>query len=168
MNVKLVATRGDRTRTRSVLTALTALAVLAIAVVPASAGAATKTKTTPVPVLAQGVGMGAKPSTAVRGVQRVLKRHGYDLGAPAGDGVVGPKTRKLVRLIQKRSQQASTSRGQTGKHKATTKPGTTRQPSAEPASQTRTTVLPSQSDDTGWLFAIAASAAFGMLAAAFA
>jgi DNA invertase Pin-like site-specific DNA recombinase/peptidoglycan hydrolase-like protein with peptidoglycan-binding domain len=191
MNVKLVATRGDRTRTRSALTALTALAVLAIAVVPASAGAATKSKTKPVPVLAQGVGMGAKPSTAVRRVQRVLKRHGYDLGAPgvdgrfgpltdaavrrlqsdyglAADGVVGPKTRKLVRLVQKRSQQASTSRGHTPKHKATTKPGTSRQPNAEPASQTRTTVLPAQNDDTGWLLAIAASAALGMLAAAFA
>jgi DNA invertase Pin-like site-specific DNA recombinase len=191
MNVKLVAATGDRTRTRPVLTALTALAILAIAVVPASADAATKTKTKPVPMLAQGVGMGAKPSVAVRRVQRVLKRHGYDLGAPgidgrfgpltdaavrrlqsdyglAVDGVVGPKTRKLVRLIQRRSQQATTSRGQTPKRQATTKTGTTKQPNAEPSSQTRTTVLPSQSDDTGWLFAIAASAALGMLAAAFA
>jgi DNA invertase Pin-like site-specific DNA recombinase len=193
MNIKLVAGRGDRTRTRSVLTALTALAILAIATVPASASAAAQTKTKPAPVLAQGVGMGAKPSTAVRGVQRVLKRHGYDLGAPGvdgrfgpltdaavrrlqsdyglvADGVVGPKTHKLVRLIQRRSQRASSSRGQSSPKRTTTKPGTAKQPQAQPTSQapTRTTVLPSQTDDTGWLFAIVASAALGMLGAAFA
>ncbi|MEN3280857.1 MAG: hypothetical protein V7607_1997 [Solirubrobacteraceae bacterium] len=193
MNIKLVAARGDRTRTRSVLLALVALAILAIAVVPASASAAAKTKPRPVPVLSQGAGMGATPSTAVRRVQRVLKRHGYDLGTAgvdgrfgpltdaavrrlqsdyglAADGVVGPKTRKLVRLVQRRSQPASTSRGQSSpKQQKTTKPGSTKKPAAQPTqAPTRTTVLPSQSDDTGWLFAIIASAALGMLGAAFA
>jgi DNA invertase Pin-like site-specific DNA recombinase len=192
MNTKLVAVRGDRTRTRSVLLALAAFAILAIAIsaaAPTSAGAATTTKA---PVLEQGAGMGAKPSIAVRRVQRVLTRHGYDLGAPGvdgrfgpltaaavrrlqsdyglgADGIVGPKTRKLVRLLQHRTQPASTPKG-TAKKPTTTKPKTTKQHPAQPSAQpqTRTTVLPSQSDDTGWLFAIIASAALGMLGAAFA
>src|SRR4051794_36371302 len=100
MNSKLVAATGDRTRTRSVLMALTALAILAIAIVPASASAATKTTTKPVPALVQGAGMGAKPSTAVRRVQRVLKRHGYSLGAPGVDGRFGPLTDAAVRRLQ--------------------------------------------------------------------
>jgi DNA invertase Pin-like site-specific DNA recombinase len=194
MNIKLVAARGGRTRTRSVLLALSALAILAIAVVPASASAATKTKPRPAPVLSQGVGMGATPSTAVRRVQRVLERHGYDLGAPgvdgrfgpltdaairrlqsdyglAADGVVGPKTRKLVRLVQRRSQQASGSRGQSSpkQQKTTTTPGSTKQPDAQATpAQTQTTVLPSQSNDADWLLAILASAFVGVLCAAFA
>jgi DNA invertase Pin-like site-specific DNA recombinase len=133
--------------------------------------------------------MGAKPSTAVRHVQRVLARHGYDLGAPGvdgrfgpitdaavrrlqsdyglmPDGVVGPKTRKLVRLIQRRSQQAATSRQQTRpKPQTTTKPKTSAQPTPAP---TRTTVLRSQDDNSGWLVAVIFSAALGGLCAAFA
>jgi DNA invertase Pin-like site-specific DNA recombinase len=191
MNIKLVAGRGDRTRTLSVLLAL---AILAIAVVPASASAAAKTRTRPSqPLLAQGVGMGAKPSTAVRRVQRVLARRGYDLGAPGADGrfgpitdaavrrlqsdyglvadgIVGPKTHKLVRLIQRRSREASTSRQQTTpRQRTTTKPKAAPSPSAQSTPPpTRTTVLPSQDDDAGWLVAIVASAALGALGAAFA
>jgi DNA invertase Pin-like site-specific DNA recombinase len=190
MNTKLVAVRGDRTRTRSVLLALVALAILACATVPASAGAATHTKA---PVLAQGAGMGPKPSTAVRRVQRVLRSHGYHLGAPgvdgrfgplteaavrrlqsdyglAADGVVGPKTRKLVRLLQRRAQQRASVPSRQSKPQGTTKPGTTKHPTTTPQAQpqTRTTVLPSQTEDTGWLLAIIASAALGMLGAAFA
>jgi DNA invertase Pin-like site-specific DNA recombinase len=138
--------------------------------------------------------MGATPSTAVRRVQRVLDRHGYNLGAPgvdgrfgqltdaavrrlqadyglAADGVVGPKTRKLVRLIQRRSQQASESRGQSSpkQQKKTTTPGNTKTPAAQATpAPTRTTVLPSQSNDTDWLLAILASACVGVLCAALA
>jgi len=137
--------------------------------------------------------MGAQPSTAVRRVQRVLSRHGYDLGAPgvdgrfgpltdaavrrlqadyglAADGVVGPKTHKLVRLIQRRSQQASTSRRGASPGKRTTTKPDTKQPAAQPQTPapTRTTELRSQSDDTGWLLAILASAALGAFGAAFA
>jgi DNA invertase Pin-like site-specific DNA recombinase len=185
MYIKLVAAKGDRTRTRSALVALVALAVIAIALVPAPASAATKTQ----PLLAQGAGMGAKPNTAVRHVQRVLARHGYDLGAPGvdgrfgpitdaavrrlqsdyglvSDGIVGPKTRKLVRLIQRRSRQAATSRQQTRpKPQTTTKPKTSAQPTPVP---TRTTVLRSQDDNAGWIVAVIFSAALGGLCAAFA
>ena len=191
MNIQLVAAKGDRTRTRSVLLALAALAILAIAAVPASAGAAT---TTTSQVLAEGAGMGTTPSTAVRRVQRVLKTHGYSLGAPgvdgrfgpltgaavrrlqsdyglAADGVVGPKTNRIVRLLRQRAnQRATTPKGQSSQKPRTTKPPTTKQPQAQSSAppQTTTTVLPAQSDDTGWLFAIIVSALLGMLGAAFA
>jgi DNA invertase Pin-like site-specific DNA recombinase len=191
MNIKLVAANGDRTRTRSVLLTLAALAILAIAAVPASAGAATTTKSQ---VLAEGAGMGTTPSTAVRRVQRVLKSHGYSLGAPgvdgrfgpltdaavrrlqsdyglATDGVVGPDTNRLVRLLRQRANEpANTPKDQSSQKPKTTKPPATKQPQAQSSAppQTTTTVLPAQSDETGWLFAIIVSALLGMLGAAFA
>src|SRR5204862_1381163 len=91
--------------------------------------------TKPAPMLAQGVGMGAKPSAAVRHVQHVLHNAGYSLGRPgvdgrfgpltdaavrrfqtdsglAPDGIVGPMTRKVVSRTERR--QRSSSAGRTG------------------------------------------------------
>ena len=113
----------------TVLAALVAAAVVTTAAVPAAARAATKDTS----VLAQGAGMGSRPSAAVRGVQRVLRSRGYSLGRPgvdgrfgpltaaavrrlqadsglAADGIVGPKTRTVVRRIERRSQRASSTR----------------------------------------------------------
>jgi peptidoglycan hydrolase-like protein with peptidoglycan-binding domain len=92
------------------------VATLALAAAPAGAAVAPVSRT-----LAQGAGMGAKPDKDVRNLQRILRAEGRSLG-PAGvdgrfgpvtaaavrgfqqsfglpaDGVVGPKTRKLLRL----------------------------------------------------------------------
>jgi peptidoglycan hydrolase-like protein with peptidoglycan-binding domain len=79
-----------------VLIALVALAALVATAAPASASTAPAS----IPQLAQGAGMGATPSPAVRRVQRVLDRRGYDLGAPGVDGRFGPLTDAAVRRMQ--------------------------------------------------------------------
>jgi DNA invertase Pin-like site-specific DNA recombinase/peptidoglycan hydrolase-like protein with peptidoglycan-binding domain len=91
----LAATRG---RTLVVLMALVATVTVLSAVSPSQSVAATPKST--VTYLAQGAGMGDHPSTAVRRVQRVLDRHGYDLGAPGVDGRFGPITDAAVRQLQ--------------------------------------------------------------------
>src|SRR5215470_9127707 len=95
MRTKLVAT-GGRTRTVAALVALAAAAVTLTVVAPAPARAAA----TQTPVLAQGAGMGARPSAAVRRVQRVLHDRGYRLGRPGVDGRFGPITAAAVRKLQ--------------------------------------------------------------------
>src|SRR5438093_2426979 len=94
-----------------------ALGIVALAAAPAAAEARSANRT-----LAQGTGMVAEPDASVRGLQRILQSRGYALD-PAGvdgrfgpvtatavmrlqrsfglvpDGIVGPKTRKLLRVL---------------------------------------------------------------------
>ena len=166
MTTKLVAL-GDFRRTVTVLAALVAAAVVTTAAVPAAAHADTKDTS----VLAQGAGMGSRPSAAVRGVQRVLRKRGYSLGRPgvdgrfgpltaaavrrlqadsglAADGIVGPKTRTVVRRIERRSQRASSTR------RTSTR---TRQPTPKPAATAPVVHLAPPADakgqgtDVAWL-----------------
>jgi DNA invertase Pin-like site-specific DNA recombinase/peptidoglycan hydrolase-like protein with peptidoglycan-binding domain len=187
MRVHLGAAVGGRRRNLTVLMALVAAAVVTTAVAPAPAGAATK----PAPVLAQGAGMGAKPSAAVRRVQRVLHSRGYSLGRPgvdgrfgpltdaavrrfqgdsglAADGIVGPKTRKVVNRTERRRQASSSARRTGSRTKKSTTPKLVT--TSPPATQT---APPSNSDtnqgtDAGWLAAIALAAAVAAFCAAIA
>jgi DNA invertase Pin-like site-specific DNA recombinase len=77
-------------------------------------------------LLHEGIGMGERPSVRVRRVQRVLDERGYSLGRPGVDGrfgpltaaavrrfqsdygltvdgIVGPKTRRIIRLVDERA-----------------------------------------------------------------
>jgi DNA invertase Pin-like site-specific DNA recombinase/peptidoglycan hydrolase-like protein with peptidoglycan-binding domain len=180
MLTELVAL-SDRIRIKPALVTLGALAVVLTAVAPAPASAATS----PAPVLAQGAGMGSKPSTAVRSVQRLLRQRGYDLGRPgvdgrfgpltaaavrhlqadyglAADGIVGPKTRKIVRLLRHESQQRASTPSRQSKP---TKPANP--PAPAPASPApRPAAAAQQSSDTGWIVAVVALAAFAAFALA--
>jgi DNA invertase Pin-like site-specific DNA recombinase len=177
MRVHLVAAIGDRRRTLMVLMALVAAVVVTTAVAPAPASAASKT----IPQLAQGAGMGAKPSVAVRRVQRVLHSRGYSLGRPgvdgrfgpltdaavrrfqadrglAADGIVGPKTRKVVSRIERRQQRSSSAR-RTGSR--TKKPSLPKLVTTSPPA-TKTAPAANDNDQgtsAGWLVAIALAAA---------
>jgi DNA invertase Pin-like site-specific DNA recombinase/peptidoglycan hydrolase-like protein with peptidoglycan-binding domain len=186
MRVHLVAVLGDRRRTLTVLLALVAAAVVTTAAAPAPASAATK----PVPQLAQGVGMGDKPSAAVRHVQRVLHRQGYSLGRPgvdgrfgpltdaavrrfqadsglAADGIVGPRTRKVVSRIERRQQRPSSARRTGSRTKKSTPPKLVT--TSPPATQTAPAANNNDNGtDTGWLLAIALVAAVAAFCAAIA
>lgn len=85
-------------RSASAAIVLMVVSVVAVAA-PLPAAAATTTSAT---VLAQGAGLGASPSTAVRRVQRTLDRRGYSLGRSGVDGRFGPLTAAAVRRMQRR------------------------------------------------------------------
>ena len=132
-------------------------------------------------MLAQGAGMGGKPSAAVRRVQRVLHSRGYSLGRPgvdgrfgpltaaavrrfqadrglAADGIVGPKTRKVVSRDRAPPQRPSSAR-RTGSR---TKKSSAQARDHEPAGDERRAGAPTDSDqgtDAGWLVVIALAAA---------
>jgi DNA invertase Pin-like site-specific DNA recombinase len=179
MSRKVVAVRDLRATMPVLMVLVAALALTAVA--PASASAQ---QTGSSPALVQGAGMGAKPDTAVRRMQRVLRHRGYDLGAPgvdgrfgpltaaavrhlqadyglAADGVVGAKTRKLLRLLtpQRRSTRPSESRTprstpDRGAGRRVAKP--------QPAStQARAT----GGDGTSWVLAAAVAAVLAALCA---
>src|SRR2546423_14856962 len=71
------------------------VAVLALAAPSASAQAGPVGRT-----LAEGAGMGAKPDPAVRGLQRKLRSRGHALGPTGVDGRFGPRTEEAVRHLQ--------------------------------------------------------------------
>jgi len=186
MRVHLVAAIGDRRRTLTVLLALLATAVGTTALAPAPASAATQ----PAPVLAQGAGMGAKPSVAVRRVQRVLHSRGYSLGQPgvdgrfgpltdaavrhfqadrglAADGIVGPKTNKVVSRIERSQKRPSSARRTGSRTKKSTLPKLVT--TSPPATKT----APAATNDdnatsAGWLVVIALIAAVAAFSVAIA
>lgn len=129
------------------------------------------------PVVAQGAGMGATPSAAVRSIQRTLVRHGYHLGRPGVDGRFGPLTARAVRRVQARAGIAvdgavgpatrkairalrqPTSRPQ---RQASPKPRPTAQPTPTPAPQPRPATPAPHESNPGWVLpAVGASAAIG-------
>jgi peptidoglycan hydrolase-like protein with peptidoglycan-binding domain len=122
------------------------IGILALAATPAAAVEAPVSRT-----LAQGAGMGTTPDPGVRSLQQVLRTEGRSLG-PAGidgrfgpataaavrsfqqsfglpaDGVVGPKTRKLLRVVcgadcgngnHKISNRSAANRNRTGREQVT-------------------------------------------------
>jgi peptidoglycan hydrolase-like protein with peptidoglycan-binding domain/DNA invertase Pin-like site-specific DNA recombinase len=69
---------------------------------PAANAAASTTASAASAVLTEGAGMGARPSARVRRVQRILAQRGFDLGPPGVDGRFGPLTAAAVRRAQAR------------------------------------------------------------------
>jgi resolvase-like protein/putative peptidoglycan binding protein len=94
MTGKLVVALGGRRRS---VVALVALVVTAALVAVGGAGSAVAAAT---PVLGQGAGMNGRPSVGVRRVQRVLHGQDYDLGPTGVDGRFGPRTAGAVRRFQ--------------------------------------------------------------------
>jgi DNA invertase Pin-like site-specific DNA recombinase len=83
-------------RSASAAIVLTAAAAVALGASPPAARAASPT------VLEQGTGLRGAPSVRVERVQRILDRRGYDLGRAGVDGRFGPVTAAAVRRMQTR------------------------------------------------------------------
>ena len=148
---------------RSASTAIVLMTVAAVALgAPLPAVAATPTA----PVLEQGSGLGTAPSASVRRVQRILERRGFDLGPPGvdgrfgprtaaavrrmqsryglvADGVVGPKTRRLLSLLARTSRPSrTTQRPQPARPPQQSTPPATTQPTPRPQTQTQPQTTP--------------------------
>jgi DNA invertase Pin-like site-specific DNA recombinase/peptidoglycan hydrolase-like protein with peptidoglycan-binding domain len=178
MTISRLVALSDRTRSSAVLGGLVALAVLltAVAASPADA-AAIPTNNQSVPALAQGAGMGAKPSAAVRRTQRALARQGYDLGAPGVDGRFGPLTAAAVRRVQSdyglgvdgvvgektRKLLDLATRAPASSSAARDRPATSRGPTDPPTPRDVHVTAPS--DSSNWLAAGLAGTALGALLA---
>ncbi len=85
-------------RRASAAIVLMAVGAVALGAPPTAVAAAPKTT----PTLEQGAGLGSTPSAAVRRVQRILERRGFGLGPPGADGRFGPLTAAAVRRMQTR------------------------------------------------------------------
>jgi len=139
------------------VTILLSAAAIVLGVSPASAGAADAASPSASTVLEQGTALSGPPSRAVRRVQRILVRRGYDLGHPGvdgrygpltaaavrrvqsrygllADGVVGPKTRRILALIET-ARAADRNRGRPRSTRATPTPA--RRPAASPTTNRR-------------------------------
>jgi len=100
-----LAEEGKSTSSRTTALILTAACCIAVgwaaAPAPLTSGAeAASSRVADVGLLGEGVGMGARPSVRVRRVQRILDRRGFDLGRPGVDGRFGPLTAAAVRRMQ--------------------------------------------------------------------
>jgi DNA invertase Pin-like site-specific DNA recombinase/peptidoglycan hydrolase-like protein with peptidoglycan-binding domain len=81
---------------------LTVAVVVAGGPVPPATAAPPRSTVVSSEILREGVGLGARPSVRVRRVQRILARRGYELGPPGVDGRFGPLTAAAVRRLQER------------------------------------------------------------------
>jgi DNA invertase Pin-like site-specific DNA recombinase/peptidoglycan hydrolase-like protein with peptidoglycan-binding domain len=161
---------------------LLAAGVVALGAPLPSADAAAPTTAT---VLREGAGLGASPSPAVRRVQRTLKRRGYGLGRPGvdgrfgplttaavrrmqtryglvADGVVGPRTRRVLALIAAADTRRARARTKAPAPPAATAPSPPSTTTATPARRTpqpRTRIVREQAADTTVPTLIAAGAA---------
>src|SRR3954452_14996254 len=88
------------------LARIASAAIVLMTVVAVALGAPLSTaqaaQTNAAPILREGAGLGASPSAAVRRVQRILDRRGFTLGPPGVDGRFGPRTEAAVRRMQSR------------------------------------------------------------------
>ena len=85
-------------RRASAAIVLMMVGAVALGAPPSAVAATPKTA----PVLEQGAGLGSTPSAAVRRIQRILERRGFGLGPPGADGRFGPLTAAAVRRMQTR------------------------------------------------------------------